>query len=166
MENNEKIFGFLDTILSKNISWINVADTKAGFVFLMSTSMAGVLAALMPTFSAMTCLMLWGTAISFFLLGASVLFLFFVNFPHLNGALKSLIFFGGISTVKADKYIEKVLNGTTQEILEDMAFQCHRTAQIASYKFKYLKISFQFLFAAILPWILTIILFYQTKFPT
>lgn len=159
MGESEK-YEVLDGILSKNIGWVNTADTKAGFVFLISTAMLGILAAFLPAWDAFTISSAIWTIISATLLAGSILFLALVNFPELEGPPNSLIFFGTAAKMKRDEFTAKALQGLTSELLMDMAGQCHRTAEIAQYKFRKLQLAFLFLFLAFVPWIITLIVLF------
>ena len=160
MHSNAEKLDLMDNILSRNINWINTADAKAGFVFLVTTSMLGVIAVLCPSVEELNLTALACSVVALICLCLSIFYLFFVNFPQTDAVKKSLVFFGCISKIEESRYTQKILMGITTEVLEDMAEQCHATAKIATYKFKNLKTSFKFLFFAILPWLASVFLLY------
>ncbi len=155
----------LDRILSRNIQWIGSADSKAVFLFAVDSAMLGVLATLIPSMRAWTIASGIVTSIASLLLLSSVICVVFVNFPRLHGPRNSLVYFGGISAYDESKYVEKVLQGVSEELLQDFARQCHRNAEISQVKYKFIKNATIFAFVAFPFWIVAISLLYQLKLP-
>lgn len=154
----------LDRILTKNLSWISSADTKGTILFAVDSAMLAVMAALVPSFG------LWNipaaifSALALICLGASVIFIVAASFPQLGGPRNSLVYFGGIASHDENQYVQKIMNGITEELLVDFARQCHRNAEIAKAKYGLLKKASVCMFLALPIWLIAVWLMYPLKF--
>lgn len=158
-QNNEKL-ELLDRILERNLNWISSADSKGTQLFAVNSAMLAVLAALVPKMDAWTISASVFAVLSFVALSTSIVFVACANFPRLDGPRNSLMFFGGIAGHEEDKYIEKIMKGVTEELLEDWASQCHRNAEIALQKYQFIKKASIFQFVALPLWLVAIWLMY------
>jgi hypothetical protein len=71
--------------------------------------------------------------------------------------LKSLLFFGGVGPCADIDYIRNFRAATDADFLEDWAAQIHINAQIACYKFGWVKKAMYWSFLSVLPWFPAII---------
>lgn len=145
--------GFLEANLSRQLGWIAAADSKASFVFAVGTAMLGVLAAVSPNalheWQPITAIV---AALAVVILLASLSSLCFATFPRTTGPKGSLIFFGGIAERSREKFRDAVLQLSVEAYASDLAAQCHRNAEIACCKFKWVQRALVALFLSVLPW--------------
>ena len=78
-------------------------------------------------------------------------------YPHLEGGHASLVYFGEIAKRRESDYISQYINISNADLLNDVAGQIWRNSEIASCKFKYLKIATQFAMISLAPWIVLLI---------
>lgn len=162
MENYEFTRENLETNLSKQLSWIQAADTRAGFILPISISMLGVIAAVMPK---NTCswevIPICFAILASIILILSLIFVAFASFPRTTGPEGSLIFFGGIASVKLEEYTTRINSFTSEEYRDDLIAQCHRNAQIAERKYFWVKKSMICIFMSLLPWAAAIFMLFN-----
>jgi hypothetical protein len=153
----------LEANLARLLQWIAAAEARTSVVLGIDTAMLGTLALFAPTPKA------WSTAGAAFAslavgaLGLSLAFLAAASFPRTQGPARSLLFFNGIAELGSDEYILKTRSLTSGQYLEDLSRQCHRNAQIAAIKFKWIKLSQMALFFGIIPWTVALFLLYQGR---
>lgn len=153
---------FLEATLTRQLHWIDVADSKVTFGFAVNTTMLGVLAAMTPASSAG-----WSTvpaicasfAIAFEL--AALLFLSFASFPRTLGPKGSLLFFGGITQRNPDQYKQAVQSLSVKAYTNDLSEQCHRNAEIAAKKFSWVQRALTCVYLSVPPWGLSLWLLYD-----
>lgn len=157
MENPDFTNSDLETVLARQLSWIQAADTRAGFILPLATSLLGVIAALTPKdmCSWEFTPIVFAVAASVFLI-ISLICVACASFPRTTGPEGSLIFFGGIASLKLDEYQSKINDLTVGDYRCDLIAQCHRNAQIADRKYIWVKRSLLCIFIALLPWVLAI----------
>ena len=163
MNENERVT-FLETTLTRQLHWIDVADSKVTFGFAVNTTMLGVLAVMAPASPAD-----WSTAaaivasFAFTLEVAALLFLSFASFPRTHGPKGSLLFFGGITQRSPDQYKEAVQSLSVEAYITDLTAQCHRNAEIAAQKFAWVQRALICVYLSVLPWGLSIWFLYGTS---
>jgi hypothetical protein len=154
---------FLDTLLARNLSWIAAADSKVPSIFAIDIAMLGALGVLALKVNKWTiCWAILSSLAAITLLG-SVFFLVLVAFPRLKGPKGSLVYFGGIVQYAEDTFIKKVLQGPSEEILEDLARQTYRNAEIASRKFSHVYWAMICMFVSVPFWIVAIAFLYAER---
>ena len=163
MENYKDKLNVLDLILTKNLMWISNADTKATILFGINSAMLGALATLIPLPDKWTIVAIIFAGLSSLILVTSIVLLVFVAFPRLKGPENSLIYFGGIASYDEQKYVEKILRGTTKELLIDIAKQCHRNGEIAKLKYELVSKAVISTVLALPIWLTAIWLLYPLK---
>lgn len=163
MKDDKTQLDLLDRILGRNLNWVASADSKVTPMLAINTAMLGVIAALVPKASDWSVLSGIVTSIATLSLFGGIVFLVLATFPRLNGPKSSLLFFGGISSYEEDQYLEKILQGVTPEILKDFARQCHRNAEIAHQKYKFIKYAMICTFCSVPAWVLSVALLYQIR---
>lgn len=162
-EDTQLRFEIVDKALARNLNWIAAADTKIPAVFAIDTAMLGVLAVLIPPARN------WSTVaaiISFLAAGAiisSIICLAVASFPRLYGPKGSIVYFGGIVTRKEEDYINSVSRGVTEELIEDIARQAYRNAEIAAAKYSAVRWATVLLFTSIPFWLIAVAVLYNTK---
>ena len=162
MDRSERV-RILENNLSRLLGWVSAADSRIGLILALDTAMLGSLAALAPRASG------WEVAPAIFstlaggALLTSLLLLSFASFPTTSGPRGSLIFFEGIASSETDAYLQSVNELTEEQYLDDLAKQCHRNAEIARKKFKWVRWSLSSLYLAVLPWALAVYLLYQRR---
>lgn len=153
---------FLEENLARQLAWIVAAESKVPFVFTADTVMLGLLATLSPSAA---CYWSTGPAILASIAAAlglaSLVCLSLASFPKTRGSKNSIIYFGGIAKRNATQYEEAVRNTSSESYLKDLSSQCHRNAEIASLKYKWIKRALVALYLAVGPWALTLYLLYS-----
>ena len=156
-----QLIAVLEANLTRHLHWIGAADSKAAFAFTMDTAMLGVLAAVAPQTSAA-----WSIppaiAASFAaaLLLASLLFVSISAFPRTEGPKGSLIYFGGVSGRDLAKFKGELRALTDDGYLDDLASQCHRNAEIATRKYRWVQRSLLSMYMSVLPWAVALCLLF------
>lgn len=159
MDDHEAI-RVLEGSLNRLLGWIAAADSRFSAVLAIDTAMLGVLAAITPSHADWTIPAAISASIAALLLGASLLFLALSTFPRTTGPRGSLVYFGGIAALEADQYFRLVREITTDKYIEDLAAQCHRNAEIADKKFKWVKRAMAALLLSLTPWAISLYLLY------
>ncbi len=162
MADDETRLDLLDRILGRNLQWVAAADSKVAPILALDTGMLGVIAALFPKPSAWSAVQVAATAIAAALLLTSMIAVASAVFPRLEGPKGSRVFFGGIAQADPDAYVASMLAGITPELLQDFAKQCHRNAEIAETKFRYIRWAMILLFCSIVPWLITVAVLYNS----
>ncbi|MGH7381286.1 MAG: Pycsar system effector family protein [Candidatus Methylomirabilales bacterium] len=153
----------LEANLSRLLGWIVAAESRLSTVLAIDTAMLGVLAAMTPSPAAWNVAPAIFASLSALLLGASLLFLSFASFPRTSGPGGSLVYFGGIATHEPDQYQRLVSEMTANQYIQDLAHQCHRNAEIADKKFKWIKWAMASLLLSLIPWALSVYLLYTVR---
>ena len=152
---------FLETNLARQLQWIAAADSKVAFGFTLNAAMLGLLAAVSQKPTA------WTVAPAIFTLFAaalglsSLLFLSFASFPRTSGFKSSLIYFGGVVQRDHDQFKDAIKSLTQEAYLDDLASQCHRSANIAARKFLWVQCALICLYVSVPPWVAAIYLIYR-----
>lgn len=153
-----------DKALTRNLGWIRAADAKVPSIFAISTAMLGVLAALLPPVHSQWTVVV--AIISFLAAAAlivSIVCLACASFPRLKGPKGSIVYFGGAITRAESDYIKCLSAGVTVELIEDIARQAYRNAEIAAEKFKAVKWAMILLFASIPLWLVSVAMLYSIR---
>lgn len=159
---SDQLTGFLEINLSRQITWIGVADSKISFVFAVNTAMLGVLAAVSPRATGD-----WTIAPAIFAAFAcafglsSLIFLSLASFPRTKGPKNSLIYFGGITQRDLDQFRQAASQMSSESYIDDLCAQCHRNAEIAERKFVWVQRALVALYLSVAPWCLAVFLLYN-----
>jgi len=147
-------------ILYLQLEWIKNADSKVSPLFAIDVAMLGALVALA---SAKTC---WNkpsiifTSLSTGFLLLSVIALAIVMFPRLRGPNDSILYFGGITKKKKEKFIKQIQKSNSQIYEIDLLSQAYRNAEIAKSKYVFVKIAFILTFISVPFWLISIYVLY------
>lgn len=134
--------------LDKQLDWIAAADAKVGVTVAIDTAMlAGLAAAWTEAGPVHSCAQMAVSTFSaaFTVLSLAAAALTFKS--RIKGPQKSLFFFGRISEQSAATYCQELHNATEQSVLDDLALQIHRNAEIARDKHWWARLSTQLGFA-------------------
>jgi hypothetical protein len=150
--------GAAEANLDRMLEWVGRYDNKSSALLGIDTAMVGVLALIIHGLGT-SLLESYAIVLTLLFLGGAFLFLFlFIGaYPRLKAPADSLLFFGTISKKKADEYKKAFESQTEQEYLDDLLIQCHRNSEILDVKFRYLKLAFQLIVIAIIPWSLALV---------
>jgi len=150
----------LEQTLDRVLRWIVAADSRFSTILAIDTAMLGALAALSPAPVEWTIRAAISASLAAILLAASLLFLALSSFPRTSGPRGSLVYFGGIASLEADQYLRLVRKVNPEKYVDDLAAQCHRNAEIADKKFKWVKRAMGSLLLSLVPWAVSLYLLY------
>jgi len=143
-------------ILDKNLTWIAAADSKVGFIVGVNTAMLGGLAAAV---SKATHLTAWPTVFLLLATGAetvAILCAATAVLPRVDGPKRSFVFFGKIAEFDRAEYQERIRRCSDSDLLDDIAAQIHRNAEIATHKHGLVRKALWWSFLSGLPWIVAV----------
>jgi hypothetical protein len=141
------------------LSFFSRVDTKLSVVLALDTGMLAVLGTDSPPLKAYSWPMLVAVAITVALLAVSIVFLYRGGFPTLKGGQASLIYFREVAKRTEHKFIEEFKAQTDEQHVNDMLGQAWRNSEILTIKFDSLKAAFTLLALAIIPWIVSLVVF-------
>lgn len=145
-------YQFLNDNLDRQLLWIARADSRLKFIVPMCLAMFGTLAAKSPELGCWEVKQAIPSFFAVLFLTLSLLFCFLATFPQTKGKKPSQIYFGGIIKTPLNDFPTKISETDEQDILTDLAFQCHINADIADKKFKWIQKAQFVLFIASLFW--------------
>lgn len=163
MDDTEEKLNIVDKALARNLRWITTADAKIPPVFAIDTAMLGVLAALLPLTCQWTIVVVIVSFIAAVFLIVSIVFLAVASFPRLKGPKGSIVYFGGAITIDETDYIKRLSSGVTTELIEDVARQAYRNAEIATAKYKAVRLAMIFMFVGMPFWLIAIVFLYSIR---
>lgn len=132
-------------------------DGKATALFAIASAQIGV-AVLNISYEDLR--MWWITvpaAVFLFVIGWSLVSLYWCAFPHLNGGQSSLVYFREIAKLREADYLQRYLALSEEELRKDVAGQVWRNSQIVAAKFNHVKNATFAQIFSLLPW--TLLLF-------
>jgi hypothetical protein len=141
------------------LSFFPRVESKFSVILAIDTGMTGFLAANAPPFSAFSKWMLVSSGATILLLAASIAMLYRGSFPNLSGGQSSLVYFREIAKRTEHRFVEEFSAQNEKHYANDLLGQVWRNAQILTIKFDCLKLAFTFLAIAIVPWIVSLVLF-------
>lgn len=157
----EALTTMLVASLARQVEWVKQADTKANFAFAFNTAMLGALAAVAPKVACG-----WSPVAILFSVAATLLFCYSLIcvgvalFPRTWGPVTSILYCGGIAKHTAEGFRGAMLQLSPDAYIGDLCDQCHRNAEIATMKFKWVQRALFSLYCAALPWLLSVWLLY------
>lgn len=154
---------FLESSLARNLSWVAAADNKVPAIFAIDMAMMGVWCALAPKVNGWPIFTAVLSAFTVFFLLASTILLAFVAFPRLDGPRGSVVFFGGIAQYSEEVFLKKMSGGISEEILDDIARQIYRNAEIAKAKYACMRWAMISMFTSVPFWLASIALLYAAR---
>jgi hypothetical protein len=151
----------MELSIERLIKQNNAADTKVATLVGMNTTMLAVLAALITSHEISSGWLIGLVVLSAAGLLMGLLFLSLSSFPRTSRPAKSIIFFGAISSMDPSEYTQRVRTVTNDEYIDDLADQCHRTAVIATEKFRWIKRAQLAWYGSLTPWLLTVYMLFK-----
>jgi hypothetical protein len=139
----------------------NAADAKVATVVGMNTTMLAVLAAIVTSTTVSSGWLVALAVLSAVGMLAALFCLSLSSFPRTSRPAKSVIFFGAIAGLSTEVYGDRVKSINEEEYIEDLIDQCHRTATIATRKFRWIQRGQMIWYASIIPWLLTVYMVYH-----
>ena len=128
-------------------------EGKAAFLFAANVGMLAVMAQNYPYSHPHNWLGLLVLA-AFVLIVLSLSQLWGVFMPHTDGAaMRSVLYFGDIAATAVADYRQRLETITDDELLEDLASQIHRNAQILTDKFARVQLAMKYSGMALLVWL-------------
>jgi hypothetical protein len=160
MENKVRI-ALMEAMLNRHQKTNVAADGKVATLLGLNTTMLAILAALVTRLAAMSGWVVLLAALTAGGLLVGLLFLSFSSAPRTSKPSHSLIYFGSIARMDVEAYVECVKTVGEVEYLEDLSRQCHRTAEIATQKYQWIRRAQWAWYASLLPWLLTVYQLYR-----
>ena len=148
----------------RTLHWITTADSKVGVTMALVTAMLGGLAAAFAASDAAE-RTAWGYLAALSAAGTLVMSVFcagMATIPRTQGPLQSLIFFARIQEYPIEEYVSNMEQLTEKQLLNDLARQIHRNAQIACDKHSWVRKSLLWAFWGAVPWAIAIVMFVKT----
>lgn len=164
MTDDKQRIDFAKWQLERTLHWITTADAKVGVAMALVTAMFGGLATAFAASDAVD-RTAWGYLAALSAGGTMVMAVFCAGMaaiPRTRGPLQSLIFFARIQEHSIDDYVDKVAQLTEKQLLDDLARQIHRNAEIAFDKHSWVRKSLLWSFWGAIPWASAIALLVKT----
>lgn len=153
---NEQRIEFLETELARLLNWIQSSENRLSLIIPLTTAMLSGLFILAPSYDSWTILQGVLIVLSALLLLITIVCAVISSFPRTDGPKGSLIYFGGISALERQQYLNAISKLTIDDFIKDLSAQCYVNALIASKKFAWVQRSLGFMFAATIPWLIAI----------
>lgn len=145
-----------ETNLERQLEWVARYDTRISFIAGICIAMLGVLAGIgSKTQIWLPCVYI-PFSVAGLLLLASLICIYFGQYPTTSSPNSSLLFFGSIADLKFAEFQKGFKNLSTEDYLDDLLHQTHVNAGILKKKFLFLKTSLILLLLAVPPWIFVI----------
>jgi hypothetical protein len=133
-------------------------DSQAAVLLGAIVAMLAVLGANAPPLSMMDRSAIFGL-VPLLLLLASLQELYGGAFPRLEGGQQSLVYFKEIAARTESRFIAEFRSVNADWYLDDLLGQVWRNSEILALKFQHLRMAFQLLAWALVPWLATLLLF-------
>ena len=154
----------LERQLDLVLAWVRAAESRLVFLLSLSTAMLGVIT-ISSQGIAVWCA--WTSAMALIVgiwLTLGIASCIASVFPRTGGPSESLIFFGGIGSLKLEEYKSSVKSRTGDDYMTDLIEQCHINAKIAVEKYQWVKKSMICISLGFVSWVVwLILLFAQTR---
>lgn len=131
----------IEKSLERQLGWVRSAESRLNLVLPLGTVLFGGMAIKLdqlPEFCTPLALSAWTSLvlIVFSIISAAV-----SVFPQTKGPKGSLLFFGTIAEMPLEIFIENMNKTEASEYRQDLLQQIHRNSQIASARFRWMKLS-------------------------
>jgi hypothetical protein len=157
---------FLDKMLDRNLRWVAAADAKIYPIFTIDAAMLGVLATLMRPGARWTLELMITCGLATAALLASIVCLTLASFPRLERSRRSessLVYFAHAIRLGESEYIKRVSSEPTPALIQDLARQAYRSAEIAYLKYRAIRWAMILFFASVMPWLIAVAALYQSR---
>ncbi|MFA4996490.1 MAG: Pycsar system effector family protein [Patescibacteria group bacterium] len=154
--NGQNLIDSAEKNLERQLEWIARYDARVSFIAGVSIAMIAYLASVAGE------VVVWNNviALDFFVSGlflfASLLCIYFGQYPKTNSCNSSLIYFNTIADMTCENFKKQFKNLSETDYLDDLLAQTHNNSLIISKKFTFLKTALILLLISVLPWALTI----------
>lgn len=145
--------------LSLVLSFFPRVDTLLAVLLGLNVAMLGVAFARAPAPEMLTSLQTLVLTAYFSLAMVSFWNLHRGSFPDTNGGIGSLVYFGEISRLQPDDYVERFGSQSETGFSEALLHQAWRNSCILSSKFNSLKRAYLWMLASVAPWALALLTF-------
>lgn len=155
MPNEKERIATAQWILERNLAWIAAAEIKIAAIVAINTAMLGALGAAFSAADANTRTE-WAyltTVVATFLIGFALFCAGMCVLPRTKGPEQSVVFFVPIAKMDGQDFVDRFKNVADGDLLDDLADQVHRNAEIAVVKFTWVKRAMWGSFLAVLPWV-------------
>lgn len=131
MQPNERI-ALSQWLLDKQLGWIASAEAKIGFTVAIDTAiLTGLAAAWTQAGASHGDMQIVASTLCAIFTGCSLVATALASKSRVTGPGASLVFFGRVSELPAQTYCQVLSTATEQVVLDDLALQIHRNAEIA-----------------------------------
>jgi hypothetical protein len=145
------------------LSFFSRVDAKFSTILAIDTGMLAAVGASFPSADQFKWWLAIAPAITVVLLCLSYFHLYRGGFPNVDGGHDSFIYFRSIAKRTEAKFIQGYLSQSHDELKHDVLGQVWRNSEILAFKFDRLKSAFIFMAWAVLPWVLSLVLFAAFK---
>lgn len=145
--------------LDRVLGFFSRLDAKSSVVLAIDTGMLGFLVAHAPSFLDLQGWTIILPVVTALFITVSIGLLFFSGSPSLDGGHQSMIYFREIARRTEAKYIEEFISTSGEQYLKDILGQVWRNSEILKKKFDHLKWAMRLLIVAIIPWVVSLLLF-------
>ena len=150
-------------VLRSNLQWIQQADGKVGPNLAIATAMFGILAAIVPAAAGAPVIFFIAAGVAAICLAGTMWSMALAVFPRQRIHGGSLVFFDGIAELECEKYVERLDNADSDELFDDLSHVIYHCAAMAQIKFLHVRRGMAFLFLSVVPWLVTLSLYYSPK---
>jgi hypothetical protein len=157
MDNKQRIDVLKDQ-LNRILGFFPRVDAKASVVLGIDLALLTLLGSNAPPLRLLEGYMIFAL-LPVFLIGASLLYVYWQGFPRLEGGQQSLVYFWTIAERTEGKYAEEFLALNEETYIKDLMGQIWRNSEILKLKYSHLKTSFILLAWAIVPWFISLAMF-------
>lgn len=149
--------------LSLVLSFFPRVDAKLSTLLAIDTGMLAALAASFPPAENFHWWLAIAPAATVLLLGLSYFYLYRGGFPDVKGGHDSFVYFAAIANRTESKFIDGYVAQNHEDMRRDVLGQVWRNSEILAAKYRCLKASFLWMASAVLPWVLSLVLFAAHK---
>ena len=148
---------FVTAQLDRLLGFFARVEGKASFILALNIAMLGIIAACYPVRDVASPRGGFGI-VAALCLALSLVQLYSTFFPHLkSGEKQSLLYFQDIASSDWRAYHSAILAASEEDLLEDLACQVWRNAEILKIKFDHMRAAFLFTLIALPFWVLLLL---------
>jgi hypothetical protein len=145
------------------LSFFSRVDAKLSTILAIDTGMLAAVGASFPSADQFKWWLAIAPAVTVVLLCLSYFYLYRGGFPNVDGGHDSFIYFRSIAKRTESKFIQGYISQSHEDLRNDVLGQVWRNSEILAFKYDRLKWAFIWMAWAILPWVLSLVLFAAFK---
>lgn len=149
-------YQFLNDNLDRQLAWISKSDKRLSFVVPIALAMLASLAAKAPELEDWTATIWTFVGLASIALSITLIYCLCATFPRTDAKKNSNIYFEGILSKEIDQFAQEAVSLDDVAIQEDLAFQIHINAEIASTKYKLIQKALFTLFLSSFLWVIAL----------